>query len=232
MYCIKCGTQLSDGQTICPICETKVYHPDFEISADKSTYPKKEFKSEEFNRKGFMLVITIIFLIPLFLPILIELSWHHKIEWSGYVFFGVVLFYLSLMLPSWFKHPNPAIFVPVSMVSAVFYVLYICWKSGGEWFWSFAFPMGIALTLIVSALATLLHYLKKGKLYIWGGFLLAFGVWTCLTELLIRNAFGINIDFYWSVCTFALFFIVGMLFIIIEIIKPVKETLRKIFYIG
>lgn len=232
MYCIKCGTQLSDGQTICPICETKVYHPDFDIPKDKSTYPKKEFKSEEFNRKGFMLAITIIFLIPMFLPVLLELSWHHTIEWSGYVLGGVVLFYVSLILPSWFKHPNPTIFVPVSMATAILYVHYICWEAEGTWFWSFAFPISISLTVIVSALATLLHYLKKGKLYIWGGFLVAFGAWTGLMELLMRRAFGITVDIYWSVCTFALFFIIGMLLVIVEIVKPVKESLRKIFYIG
>ena len=232
MYCIKCGTQLSEGQTICPICETKVYHPDFEIPADKSTYPKKDFKSEEFNRKGFMLVITIIFLIPLFLPMILELSWHHKVEWSGFVLGGVLLFYIALILPSWFKRPNPVIFVPSSMAAAIVYVLYICLHTGGRWFMPFAFPVSLALTVIVSALVTLLHYLKKGKLYIWGGFLIAFGIWTCLIEILIRSAFGVNIDFYWSTCTFALFFIVGMLLIIIEIVKPVKETLRKIFYIG
>ena len=232
MYCIKCGTQLSDGQTICPICETKVYHPDFDIPKDKSTYPKKEFKSEEFNRKGFMLAITIIFLIPMFLPVLLELSWHHTIEWSGYVLGGVVLFYVSLILPSWFKHPNPTIFVPVSMATAILYVHYICWEAEGDWFWSFAFPISISLTVIVSALATLLHYLKKGKLYIWGGFLVAFGAWTGFMELLMRRAFGITVDIYWSVCTFALFFIIGMLLVIVEIVKPVKESLRKIFYIG
>ena len=232
MYCIKCGTQLSDGQTICPICETKVYHPDFDIPKDKSTYPKKEFKSEEFNRKGFMLAITIIFLIPMFLPVLLELSWHQTIEWSGYVLGGVVLFYVSLILPSWFKHPNPTIFVPVSMATAILYVHYICWEADGDWFWSFAFPISISLTAIVSALATLLHYLKKGKLYIWGGFLVAFGAWTGLMELLMRRAFGITVDIYWSVCTFALFFIIGMLLVIVEIVKPVKESLRKIFYIG
>lgn len=232
MYCIKCGTQLSDGQSICPICETKVYHPDFEIPADKSTYPKKEFKSEEFNRKGFMLVITIIFLIPLFLPVILELSWQHKIGWSGYVFGGVLLFYLSLILPSWFKRPNPTIFVPCSMAAAIAYVLYICLQTGGKWFMPFAFPVSLSLTVIVSALTTLLYYLKKGELYIWGGFLIAFGVWTCLLEMLIRSTFGVTVDFYWSSCTLALFFIVGMLLIIIEIVKPVKETLRKIFYIG
>ena len=46
MYCIKCGAELSDGQKVCPICETKVYHPDIPVVEDKDTYPKKEFVSE------------------------------------------------------------------------------------------------------------------------------------------------------------------------------------------
>lgn len=232
MYCIRCGVELSEGQSICPICETKVYHPDFDIPGDKSTYPKKEFKSEEFNRKGLMLVITMIMLIPLLLPVILELSWHHTINWSGYVFGGVVLFYISFMLPSWFKHPSPAIFVPSALVAATVYLWYICFETGGNWFFSFGMPISLSFTLIVTAATTLIYYLKRGKLYVYGGFFIALGVWTCLIELLIRVVFDVNTVIYWSSCTFALMFIVGMLLIVIEIIKPVKETLRKIFYIG
>lgn len=232
MYCIKCGTELSEGQSICPICETKVYHPDFVIPKDKSTYPKREFKSEEFNRKGLMLVITIIFLIPLLLPMILELSWHHTVNWSGYVFGGVLLFYIIFMLPSWFKHPNPTIFVPSALVAAIAYLWYICFAVGGDWFFTFALPISAGFTLIATAVVTLLHYIKKGVLYIYGGFFIAIGLWTCLIEYLTRVVFSVNSHVYWSTCTFALMFIVGMLLIVIEIIKPVKETLRKIFYIG
>lgn len=232
MYCIKCGVELSEGQSICPICETKVYHPDFTVPDDKNTYPKKEFKSEEFNRKGLMLVISIIFLIPLLLPVILELSWHHSINWSGYVFGGVVVFYVTFMLPSWFKHPTPAIFVPASLSSVTAYLWYICYKTDGDWFFRFGMPISLSFMLIFTALTTLNYYLERGKLYIFGGFFIALGVWTCLIEFLIRLVFSVKTHFYWSGCTFALLFIVGMLLIIIEIIKPVKETLRKIFYIG
>ena len=232
MYCIKCGVELSEGQSICPICETKVYHPDFQISEEKTTYPKKEFKSEEFNLKGLMLVITIIFLIPLLLPVILELSWHHSINWSGYVFGGVVVFYVTFMLPSWFKHSTPAIFIPSSLIAITAYLWYICYKTGGDWFFSFAMPISLSFMVICTAVATLTYYIKRGRLYIFGGFFIALGVWTCLIELLIRLVFSVNTHFYWSSCTLALLFIVGTLLIIIEIIKPVKETLRKIFYIG
>ena len=98
MYCIKCGARLSDGQTVCPICDTRVYHPDIVIK-EENTYPKVPFKSEEINRAGVMFIITFLFLIPLLLPLFLELSWHDRIEWSGYVFGGTMAFYVTFILP-------------------------------------------------------------------------------------------------------------------------------------
>ena len=231
MYCIKCGVELSEGQKICPLCKTKVYHPDFDIT-EINTYPKKEFKSEAFNRKGLMFVITIIFLIPLLLPMILELSWQQTINWSGYVAGGVLLFYIAFMLPYWFKHPNPAIFVPSFFAATTLYLLYICLQSGGEWFLNFAMPITVSFGAIITTLCVLLHYLKRGKLYVIGGCIIALGAWTALIEFLTRHIFGVNTAFYWSSCTFTISFIIGMLLIIIEIVKPIKESLRKIFFIG
>ena len=50
MYCIKCGVELSEGQRLCPLCKTKVYHPDYLKEDTQLIYPVGEFKSEEFNR--------------------------------------------------------------------------------------------------------------------------------------------------------------------------------------
>ena len=231
MYCVKCGVKLSDGQTVCPLCETAVYHPDIQ-NTGKPTYPKKDFKSEAFNKKGLMFVITILFLIPLLLPLILDLSWHNAITWSGYVFGGVLLFYVSIVLPSWFKNPNPAIFVPSTFAALTVYLLYICLSVGGKWFLGFAMPVTLSLGAIFTAALTLSRYIKKAKLYIAGGSFIAFGIWTTTLEFLIRRVFDVSYNFYWSFCTLALFFIVGMLLIIIEIVKPIKESLRKIFFIG
>ena len=53
MDCIKCGVKLSEGQTLCPICHTRVYHPDLPVK-DRPTYPKKEFQSEELTPEHFI----------------------------------------------------------------------------------------------------------------------------------------------------------------------------------
>ena len=49
MYCIKCGVELSPGQTVCPVCGTRVYHPDIQPENAVPVYPKKVFQPEEFN---------------------------------------------------------------------------------------------------------------------------------------------------------------------------------------
>lgn len=28
MYCINCGVELADSETVCPLCGTRVFHPD------------------------------------------------------------------------------------------------------------------------------------------------------------------------------------------------------------
>ena len=231
MYCIKCGAKLSDGQTICPICETRVYHPDF-IIKEENTYPKIPFESEEFNRKGLMFVITMLFLIPLILPVMLELDWRSTVTWSGFVSGGTVIFYSAFVLPYWFKKPNPVIFVPITSALIVAYLLFICIKTDGDWFMKFAFPVVGGLSLIIIAATAILYYVKKGCLYTIGATLMAIGMWTVLLEYDIRETFNYRPPFYWSLAPLTVFSVIGIMLIVIEIVKPIKEQMKRIFFIG
>lgn len=231
MYCIKCGAKLSDGQTVCPICETRVYHPDFIIS-EENTYPKIPFESEEFNRRGLMFVLTMIFLIPFVLPVLLELGWRSDVSWSGYASGGTLIFYVAFIMPYWFKKPNPVIFTPITFALVIGLLLFICYETGGNWFMSFAFPVAGGLGIIVTAATALLHYVKKGCLYTIGGTLIAIGMWTVLLEFDIRTTFSVSTPFYWSLAPLTVLSIIGIMLIVIAIVKPLKESLRRIFFIG
>ena len=231
MYCIKCGVKLSEGQTVCPLCETRVHHPDFSIT-ENNTYPKIPFESEEFNTKGLMFVLTMIFLVPLILPIILELSWHSDVSWSGYVAGGTLIFYFSFVMPYWFKKPNPVIFVPISFALTIGLLLFICIKTGGNWFMPFAFPVAGGLGIIVTAATAVLHYVKKGCLYTVGATLIALGLWTVLLEFDIRSTFNVYTPFYWSLAPLTVLSLVGIMLIVIAIVKPLKESLRRIFFIG
>lgn len=231
MYCIKCGAKLSEGQTVCPLCETKVYHPDF-IVTEENTYPKVPFESEEFNYKGLLFVITMIFLVPFILPILLELDWRSQVSWSGYVSGGTLIFYTAFIMPQWFKKPYPVIFTPATFALVIGLLLFINHTVDGNWFMNFAFPVTASLGIILTASIAILQYVKKGCLYTVGGMLIALGIWTVFLEWDIRTTFDVSTPFYWSLAPLTVLSMVGIMLIVIAIVKPLKESLRRIFFIG
>ena len=231
MYCVKCGVQLSEGQTTCPICETRVYHPDIKVK-DEPTYPKIPFESEEFNRRGLLIILSAVFFVLLIVPIILELDYHRDISWSGYSFGGVLIFYATFIMPLWFKRPNPVIFTPITFALILGLLLFINYQTGGNWFMSFAFPVVGSLGIILTAVIAVLYYVKKGCLYTIGAGLIALGLWTVMLEYDIHTTFDVNCLFYWSLAPLTVFVASGLMLIAIAIIKPLKETLHRVFFIG
>jgi hypothetical protein len=147
MYCVKCGVELSEGQKKCPLCETRVYHPDF-IVEGKETYPKNNTPPDKFERKGLMFIFTAIFLIPFVLCLVCDLSINSKIVWSGYAMGAIALLYIIAVLPFWLRHPSPIIFVPCSFAGVLLYLAYVNLQTNGDWFMTFAFPTVGAFAII------------------------------------------------------------------------------------
>ena len=135
-------------------------------------------------------------------------------------------------MPYWFKRPNPVIFVPVTFALSIGLLLFICHQTNGNWFMSFAFPVAGSLGIIVTAATAVLRYVKKGYLYTVGGLLMALGLWTVLLEYDIRTTFAVRTPFFWSVAPLTVFSVLGIMLIVIAIAKPLKESLRRIFFIG
>lgn len=230
MYCINCGVELSEGQAVCPICQTPVVHPDFPPNPELFPYPAKPFRSEAYNHRGLLFVVTILATLMMGMPLLLEALLSHRIVWSGYVAGGVFLGYCFFLLPLWFRNPNPTIFVPCDFGAIALYLLYIDLHTGGSWFLSFAFPVTMMLGAIFTAITALLHYLRRGRLYIIGGGLIGLGVFSVLLELFIWITFTPPQFLFWSLFPLIALGVLGMMLIIIGIVKPFKESLRRYFY--
>ena len=190
MYCVKCGVKLADSEMKCPLCNTIVSHPDFENIAGEKLYPSNKMPTGGSGSKGIQGMILFLFFIPVFVCFIADMNIDGKLEWAGYVLGALGLAYILIGLPMWFSRPNPVIFVPCDFAAAALYLLYINFATGGNWFLNFAFPVTGGLCLITSAVVTLLHYLRKGKLYIIGGAFIALGAFMPIVELLTGAAFG------------------------------------------
>ncbi len=230
MYCVKCGVELADSERVCPLCKTLVFHPDIPAPNGDPPYPEFVPSPRRFNRFGALFILTFIFLIPLFICLLIDLRLNGRVVWSGFVIGGIALGYVTLVLPFWFRRPNPVIFVPIGFAAAILYLLYIDLACHGRWFLGFAFPVAGIAGLIVTAVVALCKYLKKGKLFVFGGAFIALGGYSMLIEMFIVITFGRRFVF-WSVYPLTACVLIGLMLIAIGACKPLKTSLDKRFFI-
>lgn len=232
MYCIKCGVELADSEKICPLCGLKVYHPEIENPKNiEYPYPKFEHIGEQVSRFGLMMVLTVIFLLPILLTLICDISINRTVSWSGYVVGGVITTYVLFILPIWFRRPNPVIFIPVDFATIGLFVLYIDLVNRGGWFLTFAFPIIAGVGIIVTAVVTLMRYLPKGALYIIGGSMIAFGGFTVLIDHLVNITFHTGRGLFWSWYPLTVFAVLGLFLIFVAICRPVRESLKKKFFI-
>ena len=230
MYCIKCGVKLAESEKKCPLCGTTVYHPELVPPSGEGMYPAGKFPQYRPGKGALGAVLIILFLIPLIVCFFADISFDGRLSWFGYVAGALAVSYVAFALPLWFKRPNPVIFVPCALAAAVLYLLYIGLATGGGWFLSFAFPISAVLGLIVCAAVTLLYYLRRGKLYVIGGALIALGLLTLLTEFLTGVAFGLKF-IGWSVYPLTVLALLGGLLIFLAINRAAREAVeRKLFF--
>ena len=189
MYCVNCGVKLADSEKNCPLCGMKVYHPDITREEGEPLYPVGKYPAQEAHPLGLPILATAIALIPFIIVLVCDLRFSHSVTWSGYVMGGILLVYVSFILPLWFRKRNPVIFVPCAFAAVELYLLYINFATGGKWFLSFAFPICGGVALIATSATALLYYVKKGKLYIFGGVLIALGAMMPLLEFLLYITF-------------------------------------------
>jgi hypothetical protein len=231
MYCVKCGVELADSEKKCPLCGTVVYHPDIVRPAAEPPYPTYEKPVETINPKGMLFIISVLFTTVAAICLFCEWNLDGKIFWSGLVTGAIMLLYIVVILPNWFRRPNPAIFVPTAFAAAAVYLFYINFSLGQNWFFTFALPITAGAALITTAIAVLSYYLRRGYLYIWSGASILTGIYTIGIEILINITFHVRNTLLWSPYPFITLFMIGLMLLVIAIVKPIRESLHKKFFI-
>ena len=232
MYCIHCGVELSDSETVCPLCGTRVFHPDLPRQQGEPPFPPEpSAHPEEVNRSGALFILTMLAVLPIVICILCDWSVNGAILWSGYAAGGVALLYILAVLPLWFRRPNPVIFVPADFAAIGLYLLYINFATGGHWFLTFALPVTGAAMVLVTTMVVLLRYVPGGALYICGGALLGSGGFAVLLEWLLNVTFHLHDTFLWSFYPLAVCTVLGAMLLVIAVSKPLRRSLHRKFFL-
>lgn len=231
MYCINCGVKLEDTEKVCPLCKTVPYHPDIERREAERLYPENKYPSQQMNKTAVMIIIATMFLIPFVITFLCDMQINRAVTWSGYVMGSLMLVYIIGVLPLWFSRPNPVIFVPCDFAAIALFLWYINFAVNGDWFLAFAFPLVGGVGLIITAVVALVRYVKKGKLYIFGGALITLGAFMPVLELLINITFHKEKFAMWSIYPLVALFLLGGMLIFLAINKTARESMERKFFI-
>lgn len=230
MYCINCGVKLADTEEKCPLCGTVVFHPYLERKTEEKPYPQDRYPAPIPKSRLAQSIMTGVFLLPLLLVLLADLQDNGIVTWSGFVIGALLVSYVIVVLPVWFQKPNPVIFVPCAFGAVGVYLLYISVATDGGWFLTFAFPVLGGVGLVVTAVVTLLRYVGKGRLYIFGGASIAMGGMTLLTEFLMDLTFGFPRFLGWSLYPLVTLVLLGGVLIFLAICRSAREVMeRKLF---
>lgn len=231
MYCVNCGVKLADTEKVCPLCGVKAYHPDIVQGEGNDIFPKSQYPTPEGNPLGLPIFLTAVILLPILVVLFCDLHFSHAITWSGIVVGALLLAYVMFVMPLWFEHPHPMVFVPCSFAAVGVYLVYLNWTTGGDWFLSFAFPVLGYIAVVVLTVLALLLYVRRGKLYIFGGACMAIGAMMLFIEFLMTITFA-NINFIgWSIYPLVSLVLVGCLLIFLAICRPAREVMERKFFV-
>lgn len=229
MYCVNCGVKLGESEKKCPLCGAVAFHPELPRPNGEPLYPTQSIPAKQVNRRSAQIILTAVFLLPLVITLQCDLLINRGITWSGFVAGALVLGYTVLVLPNWFVKPNPVVFVPIDFAAVGIYLLYIDLVTHGGWFLSFGLPLVGSLGLLVTTVVTLTRYLRRGKLFIYGGAGIALGGLMLLMEFLIISTFGRSFT-GWSLYPLTALVILGGMLIFLGINRTAREAMtRKLF---
>ncbi|MBQ9392562.1 MAG: hypothetical protein IJU18_01035 [Oscillospiraceae bacterium] len=227
MYCVKCGVRLQDGVGECPLCHTAVWMPE-ETLAEKN-YPDTLPQYHRETNLPYAVAMTILSVLVSGVILAVCFKLYGALRWGGYAIGGVGLFYVAAVLPAWFRRPMGEIFVPADHVALALYALYVCLATSGHWFLSFAFPVIGISCLLSTGMICLLKYVRRGRIFIFGGFLILMGGCTMLVEFFEHITFGTQM-FRWSLYSISGFAAVGLFLLAASTVRPLRRALEKRFF--
>lgn len=230
MYCCNCGVKLADTEKHCPLCGVRAYHPAITRGEGELLYPREQYAPRQVSPWGARIIVATAFLLPLLTVLLCDLSITGAVTWSGYVIGALIVAYVTAILPLWFKNPNPVIFVPCDFAVVTLYLLYIDLVTPNSWFMSFAFPVTGFFALLTTTIVTLVRYVRRGKLYIFGGAIIALGVFMPVMELLLHITWQLPF-LGWSWYPLAALATLGGFLIFLAICRPARETMQRKFFL-
>ncbi len=231
MYCVNCGVQLADTEKACPLCQTRVCHPDFIPKEAEPLFPEDLGPNPDVNPLLAQIIVATAYLVAMLVCLVCDLQIGGGLTWSGHVIGGLLLSYIVMILPFWFHSPNPVVFVPCDFAATALYLLYVNFATRGNWFLSFALPVTGFVGAVVTTVVVLRRYIRRGRLYVFGGAIMAIGGFMPVMELLLTLTFDSVPFIGWCFYPLIALGLLGGMLIFLAICRPARHSMARKFFI-
>lgn len=228
-YCVNCGVELDKTLDKCPLCATKVYHPDkVEIIAEEQTFPKKMGEVETVSKKEGIIFVTVLSITIAVTCALLNILVYDTSWWSvpvGGICITLWVFFMAGIFCEKITVYGMLLLDAVAIGNCMFLISLI--TSSNQWFWNIGLPI-----LVVSfGLLEIAVFLSKkfpsslltGTLYF---FVITAGI--CVTiEAVLDNYFRQAISLSWSAIVLTVCAIIVVFLVLVLMMGRLRNTIRR-----
>lgn len=228
-YCVNCGVELDATASACPLCNTKVYHPDQKPVEDLPTpFATVKGAVEPVKAREFTVLMSIVLAVTALVCVFLNIFTIPFGHWSYYVV-GICAMLWIFLIPLFFpQHSNLYLQLALNGLSiALFLALVSYLHPNGHWYEHIALPivgLGTALLEVVCLFAIKLKSSMLMKTMIC---VAAVAVFCMVTELVIDLHLRGSFYLRWSAIVAACALVIDIVLLTIYFLEGLRAEFRK-----
>lgn len=228
-YCVNCGVELDAALKKCPLCGTKVYHPDKEQTLEtKQTFPKKKGEVEKVSKKEYVIFITVICLTVITTCTLLNILVYNTTRWSvpvDGVFLTLWVFFMTAIFCEKITVYGMLLFDAVAIGNYMFMISNI--TRSDEWFYAIGLPILITIFVLLELIVLLnkkvSSSLLAGTLY----FFIMTAIVCLVVEATLDLYFHQAVSLSWSAVVLTVCLTIGVVLSLVMMMERVRKQIRR-----
>lgn len=228
-YCVNCGVELDASASACPLCKTKVYHPDCPPDSNAvPPYATVKGTMEPVKAHEFTILMTIIFLTTSAVCILLNLFTIPFGHWSFYVT-GICCVLWIFLIPVFFPQ-RTGIYTNLMLDGlgiALFLAMISYLHPGNQWYLHIALPVTILGTLLLEIIFLFSIRLKSSMIIKTMISVTVAAVYCMVIETLIRLHLGYSFRLGWSAIAVTCAAAIDVILLTIYLREGLRSELRR-----
>lgn len=231
-YCVNCGVKLGESEQSCPLCQTKVYHPDAPPKPDAiPPFPPGQSGRRKMKPQYGHLIVTLMTILPVFLSVICDYSINRHMVWSGFVLGGATLLYCCVFVPMFLPKRHFFAYLGLDFLACFFFLFYIEQITGGSWFRSFALPVTLSVFGFLAVVYLFKRLKRRSDLLFCAAIFFLSGLECVFIEVMVNRRFLHSAHLVWSFFPLITFSLLALFLFILYKNKRLRRKFEKFFFI-